>query len=106
MFDHNPVMCISDGIRAKKSSRKNKAFNDVNIQAELATPCGCARGCNDLLSTTLVLRWRAKYHTLPMGFRQKQCLLTLYKETIFGEKFPKPCHIVEGMMVCGYVLNT
>jgi len=81
-------------------SRKMKAFDVCNILSSSLEQCGCDRFCNDYLSFDMILRWRKKYHTLPMGGCQKAKLVELLKETLFQDGKGRTLHLVEQHLVC------
>ena len=81
-------------------NRKKKAFDVSNITKSSQAQCGCDRNCNDYLSFDMILRWRKKYHSLPMGHNQKAKLVELLKETLFQDGKGRTLHLVEQHLVC------
>ena len=71
-------------------------MNIDNIRGDLTESCGCKERCNEEMNSVTVLKWRKKYHMLPMGFQQQQKLLELYQETLYGSKQ----HLFEGKIIC------
>ena len=87
---------------AENLSRKASTFMQSNIEKARMAPCNCARRCYEMLTPNMIVRWRTKYPTLPMGRHQQTKLVEMIKDTTFADGKNRILHLVDGQLLCRY----